>query len=168
MLITLSGQALSPVSSWNWLCDTSVAGDITSVECGWIALTCSFTSAHLCIILECPLNFFPPGNGSKAIYHVLSLTMYGCAQLAYHYLELMTSYSSVQCIQTVNMSKKLYSFLMPYAHRKEWKETYVHFWEGAKKRIAPRRLSPQMLWWVMLLSIIGFFRNKLKKSLILA
>lgn len=66
------------------------------------------------------------------------------------------------------MSKKLYSFLMPYAHRKGWKETYVHFWEGAKKGIALRRLFPQMLRWVMLLSIIGFFRNKLKKCLILA
>lgn len=32
------------------------AGDITSVQWGWIALTCSFTSAYLCIILECPLN----------------------------------------------------------------------------------------------------------------
>lgn len=57
MLIMFSSQALSPVSSWNWLCDTSVAGDITSVQCGWIGLTRSFTSAYSCIILGCPLKF---------------------------------------------------------------------------------------------------------------
>lgn len=94
----------------------------------------------LCIMLRCLLMFY---FSLEILIYTVSVTTYMCVQSAYNYLELAISYEAcnISKLWTCLRNLFLYSFLTPYAQRKERNEKYVHFWVG-EKRIALRRLSP--------------------------
>lgn len=132
ILIKFSSQALPPISSWSWLCDTNVAWDITSVKCGWIALTCSCASIYSVHNTEMFVRvFLLPGD---TYLYVLSV----CVHI---YSLLTTTWNCcfhIQACHTFKLWTNIGSYLWLLMPRRKNKRKNMHFWVG-EKRIALRR-----------------------------